>query len=294
MKQHTLSTRLCFLLFIYLALLGVGCQNNTNSHDTASPPQVLLVDGYYIPIFPTPEEQLSYTRSWFKDNREKLSALRAVRLIFPDAHLQGGMARLDLIYNQLGEDYRLSDQKTLEKVTELYLNVIEEYAGTPQILAKAHWYLGWLKCDLMNKSNEGIAHYELLITTFPKVERNLAPPIQWISILSGNHEGTPASPPAPTIPWSHLAVLEIIRHAQSDDRAWQAFLTLPAKETQTIIKAMAVKSLLERPNPPPRVIQKATSLLESETLYPELQNDLQSLLQQLTARSPKSLKEKDQ
>ena len=93
-------------LLIVLLLVVAGCDEAPPTFQVREPAlQVRTINGHAVPAFPTPEEQLAYTRSSFADLNEKRAALEAVALLFPDAEEPGGEAALELAYLRLGPDY---------------------------------------------------------------------------------------------------------------------------------------------------------------------------------------------
>lgn len=266
-----------FLLFLLLLLLpSAGCQSSPpNERAAENAPRSVTVDGRNVPVFTTPEEQLTYARSSFDEAPDKTAALKALELLHPKAHHHAAQAALELAFLELGDDYRLadSDQYTLAKID--YLELLAKYSDFPAIAAKALWYLGWISCDLQNDHQQGIAYYQRLITLYPHEILSFLAPAPWLTIHpAAPDQKQPAAYPKAVLTWADIAHLEIIRNSSARDQAWQSFAAIQQAGGDEIFKASALKILVERHGFEPKSEELTRAYLAQQGADAGLSNDL--------------------
>ncbi len=258
------------------ACLVAGCNDTA---PTAPAPRAALpsvtIGGYLVPKFPSPSEQFNYAKSWFADPGEKRAALDAVALLYPVARMEKGHAALELAYTRLGGDYRMaSRRRCLETIAE-YNDILQEYEDLPEIRAKAHWYIGWIYCDLINETASGIESYRKVVEEYPDVRTVPAPPVPWVSIVypADLEADRPATNTAPHY-WAGIALVEIIRYSRDLDAVWDAFETLWKNYRAAPATGRALKLLLTRPVLGEKAKLFASEYLAGENVSPHLSKDI--------------------
>lgn len=267
---------LLHLLLLFFLLAMAGCQSSPvaeradeNAHRS------LAVDGHLVPVFATPEEQLTYARSSFDEVPEKRAALKAIELIHPAARPYAAMAALELAFLELGDDYRQAggDQCTLAKIN--YLELLEKYSDLPAIAAKALWYLGWISCDLQDDNQQGIAYYQRLIALYPNEILSFLAPAPWLTIHpAAPDKSQPAAYPKAELTWADIAHLEIIRNTSAREQAWQSFTAIQQAGGDEVFKASALKILVARHGFEPKSEELTRAYLAQPAADAALQNDL--------------------
>lgn len=268
---------LLFLLFLLVLLLPfAACQSSPVAERADEKSYRLFpVDGHLVPVFATPEEQLTYARSSFDEVPEKRAALKAIEVIHPAARLHAAMAALELAFLELGDDYRQAggDQCTLAKLN--YLELLKKYSDLPAIAAKALWYLGWISCDLQNDRQQGIAYYQQLITLYPNEILSFLAPAPWLTIHPADPDRKQhAAYPKAELTWADIAHLEIIRNTSVREQAWQSFTAIQQAGGDDVFKASALKILVERHGFEPKSEELTRAYLAKPDADANLQNDL--------------------
>lgn len=207
-----------------MLFLTFGCNSQNSGDKRLKLPGVnkyprRSFNGYKIPIFDSGKQQLAYAQTGFDSKAEQLAALKAVPELFPASRLESGLASLEITYLTLGDDYRLTSTNDCERALTQYLRLVSKYSDIPEIAAKAQWYMGWIISDLLNKPEEGSAHYLQLLQIYPDTRINLRSPPPWISIFDRDDTKvhTPFIPKS-TLSWAELALLELIRHSKNPTR----------------------------------------------------------------------------
>ncbi len=268
------------LLMTVTTVLFFGCRQDTSLLDQPEEKlSTVAIDGYHIPVFPTPDEQFNYTRSWFKDFKEKRAALKGVLQLYPKARLQCGMAALDLAYSLLGSDYRMATEKQYHQAIAQYREILTSFSDVPDVIAKSHWYMGWIFCDLLKNRDQGIGHYQIILSHYPDIEMRLASPVPWVSIVYPV-EQTSKQPlyTKPHIPWSSLAAIEIIRHVEDDKAAREALRSLWKKNKHHTTAGIGLKLVLHRENLYTTTLPLAQEYIRNQTANPYLQRDIEAVL----------------
>ena len=270
------------MLLLVALFLVAACEPSTGSKQQSETKiSYLILDGYYIPKLDNAEEQLAYGRASFEDFEEKLAALEAVTRLHPAARMYGGMAALEMAYLSLGADYRLAKHNQCYLAAEKYRNILNEYVDFPEIRAKALWYLGWISCDLLGKTQQAIAYFQQIVSLYPQEQLSILPPPPWLSIyLNGNDRGPLPIFPKPALKWSDIAHLEIIRLTPDSDLAWQSYMTLGTAHPGSAITGQALKLLSIHHGTSAKVESAIRKYLENDSSEKMLKKDL---LLQLTA-----------
>lgn len=204
-------------------------------------------NGFDIPRFPTAQGQLNFAKSWFSDDRKKKAALAIVPKLFPKARLQCGNADLALAYMNLGEDYRFASKDNFLKAIADYQNLLGQYPDQPGILVKAHWYLGWIYCELLGEKPKGLVHFRIIATRYPGVPMELSSPVPWVSLVYPLDPREKSERRIPKKHWAGIALLEIIRNAPSPDEAIMAFDALWQGYKNSVETGFAIKLMLKNP-----------------------------------------------
>ncbi len=232
--------------FLVLSLHGCGSKPAFLPIPKTELPTISF-NGFYIPKFPTAQGQLNFAKSWFEDGNEKKATLLIVSELFPRARLQCGNAALALAYTNLGEDYRFASRDNFLKAIAEYQKILDQYRDQPVILAKAHWYLGWIHCQLLGEKQKGLVHFRIIAFQYPGVTMELSSPVPWVSLV---YPQDPAKERLDTRiskkHWAGIALLEIIRNAPPDE-AIMAFDALWQGYKNSVETGFALKLMLENP-----------------------------------------------
>lgn len=238
--QHIVYA-LTLLAFLY------GCSENPPP-ETQTEPEVLMrvFRQFEIPVFPTAWEQLNYAKSGFNNIEKRKAAYEIIPLLFPDDLEACGNSALYSAYLNLGQDYRFAENEQVKKAAKAYEQIVLIYKDHPNILAKAHWYLGWLYTDLLGKKSEGLKHFFKIIDTFPDIPMGITPPVPWVSLVYPEHTGLDHSKQQKvSTPWGSAALLEIIRHSEDKTTILDAFNLLWDSYSDTAPVAPALLILLK-------------------------------------------------
>jgi hypothetical protein len=213
---------------VLLLLVIAGCDGRSSVDAAAVEEHApIVIDGIAVPVFATAEEQLNYTRSWFAEKDRKRAALKAFIALYPRKRELCGLASLELAYMRLGDDYRFAHEDGYFDALASYNDILAEYVDFPGIMAKALWYTGWISTDLLYDRQAGLAAYRRLVREYPHEHVLLLPAAPWVSLIyPGDAQGDSATDIRPGSTWAALALMEIIKHADTSDVAWETFVRL--------------------------------------------------------------------
>ena len=245
-----LLTRLLVLLF--------GCDQESPTFQIREPAlQVRTVNGQAVPVFPTADEQMAYTRSSFARLEEKRAALEAVALFFPDAAVQRGEAGLELAYLHLGTDYRQASAEAARQALSAYEQLLDTHGDFPAIAAKARWYQGWICCTLLAERERGLTAFRTLVEQFPQVERTTGPGAPMVSLTAPSERDVPLVGSEEQIFWADLALLAITRCAAEDETVRSALQQLWRRDPRGRCTGLALRDLLRRTPPSVEAVARA-------------------------------------
>jgi hypothetical protein len=268
------------IIVAVLLLAGLqGCkEHSTPQINVRQTIPTRWVSGFLVPVFPSPEEQLNYTSSWFETQTEKKAALTAVSQFFPNALKQRAEAALELSYLGLGRDYRLATPEACLEALRNYREIITRFHTLPKICAKAYWYMGWISCDLLKDNKKGVEMHETVVARYPNTRLNLTPPVPWVTFITPQ-ASTAKKVYEETNPlWADLSRLEIIRHADNADTVRKAFSGLWGGSGNQRIVGIALKLLLTRQDLGREMVPFAEEYLQKSTADAALQNDIRLAL----------------
>ena len=225
-----------------------GCKDSSPEQQVPTKQQgAVLIDEIAIPILPSSEEQFNYTRSWFAEKQVKRAALQAYIQLHPENRRNCGLAALDLAYLELGDDYRFASDMAYFKALDAYNAILAEYAGFPEIMAKALWYIGWISTDLLYDREKGLSSYRRVVEEYPMERVSLLPPAPWVSIIYPREDpGENAARLPPGNSWAALALVEIIKHTEDPEAAWTSFLRLWHDYRNDVAIGFALRHVLRR------------------------------------------------
>ncbi len=238
-------------LLILLTMVAVafsGCRDQPAEFQSTEETQdSVVIDGIIIPILPSSEEQFNYTHSWFAGKQVERAALQAYIQLYPENKRNCGLAALDLAYLELGEDYRFASDEAYYRALEAYNLILTEYTDFPEIMAKALWYRGWIFTDLLYDRQKGLASYRRVAEEYPHESVSLLPPAPWVSIIYPMEEhGDNAGSEQQGNSWAALALLEIVKHTEEPDAAWESFEMLWENYGDDVATGFALKHVLKR------------------------------------------------
>ncbi len=263
-------------LFLVLSLQSCGSEPAFLPIPRAELPTISF-NGFDLPKFPTAQGQLNFAKSWFEDGNEKKAALLIVSKLFPRARLQCGNADLALAYMNLGEDYRFASRSDFLKAITDYRKLLDQYRNQPGILAKAHWYLGWIHCELLGEKQKGLVHFKIIVTQYPGATMELSSPVPWVSLV---YPLDPAKEKSDTgiskKHWAGIALLEIIRNAPPDE-AIMAFDALWQGYKNSVETGFALKLMLEKPLLAEHSRSHVPAFLAQNIATPYLAKEIQTL-----------------
>ena len=268
----------CVLLAALLTLL-FGCDQETPTFQIREPAlQVRTINGQAVPVFPTADEQMAYTRSSFARLEEKRAALEAVALFFPDAAVQGGEAGLELAYLHLGADYRQASAEAARQALAAYERLLDSHGGFPATAAKALWYQGWICCALLAERERGLTAFRTLVEQFPQVERTTGPGTPMVSLTAPSESDVPLAGSEERIFWADLALLAITQCAHEDETARSALQQLWRRDPRGRCTGLALRDLLRRKPPPVEAVSRARDYLAADSVHAFIVSDLRALL----------------
>ena len=204
--------------------------------------------GFHIPVFPTAQGQLNYARSGFPDPKEKKAALNFVIEKFPASDDACGSAALTLAYMHLEPDYRFALQLDFNKALQDYKTIINTFKDEPRVLVKAHWYIGWIYCDILADVDKGLPYYKHIVENYPDLEMGISSPVPWVSLVYSLSVHENQSKKAKVKKhWASLSLLEIIRHTRDETETRAAFDLLWKKYRHSVTTGLAIRMMLDRP-----------------------------------------------
>lgn len=233
---------------LVLLLVMAGCDGRTSGDPPAVEEQAtIVIDGIGVPVFSTAEEQLNYTRSWFAEKDGKRAALKALIALHPRKRELCGLASLELAYMRLGDDYRFAHENGAFDALASYDDILAEYADFPEIMAKALWYKGWISIDLLYDRQAGLAAYRRLVRQYPHQQILPLPAAPWVSLIyPGEAQGDGATDIRMENSWAALALVEIIKHTEKSDAAWETFVRLWREYRHDVATGFALRLVLRR------------------------------------------------
>jgi hypothetical protein len=281
------SFALLAVLIAWSTLLVQCTQGPIDTKKEATAPlQTTIRDGYTFQLFATPEQQLQYTRTWFSDPNEKRVALELLLERFPEAKTVRAEVELELAYLSLGVDYRFADSAAGLRAIEKYRQIALRYSDLPSICAKAHWYMGWIYADLLNKKPEAISHYQTIVKEYPDATLSLKPPVPWAGLVFPQAIEKPmAVYQYPTYKWSSIALLEIIRNSENEDEKWIAFEKLWTGDRSSLAMSYAFRSLVnDSPALSRKVAARADAYLEAGQVSQPIAQEIRIALKSLKSK----------
>lgn len=284
----TVSTYTITSLLVVLTLLFViGCRSEgVVSNDSPVSQKKIIIDDISIPVFSTADEQMNYTRSWFADIEEKKAALKAFLLLHPEERILSGVAELELAYLRLGEDYRLASEADCLAAIGAYEQVVEQYHQYSELLAKAHWYMGWINSSLLGKREQGVALFYQVIENYPDIPVSLLPSAPWVSIIYETGDTSSVSPHLHNPDhWAALAHLEITRHSSDEEMAWRAFQQLWNNFRKERATGFALKIILQRRIHFDQALNLAEKYLEANFTNVHILGDIRGEIKRINSSS---------
>lgn len=272
---------------LLLCLLVTGCgQPAPETQDTHGQLRRVEKDGFRLPLFDSAVEQLNYAKSLLANAREKTAALRLLIDRFPTDRVSIGEARLELAYLMLGEDYRLAPPESCRAALAAYETIVDEFRDIPAVQVKAYWYMGWIHTDLLKETEKGLAFYTDLAANYPEDHFSRISPVPWLKLIFPDPNIKPYTIDDEFIhSWAGLALLEIVRNADSEARRIEAFELLWQTHRESLTTGFALKELLQRSPPAPQVASRAEAYIQSNRINHELNQDLRSALAYWKSRS---------
>lgn len=255
----------------------------------------IVYNGHTIKLFPTPEEQLRYARTWFSDTNKKTASLKVILDKYPQSKYVRAQAELELAYLSIGSDYRYASKEECLLAINNYKKVINDYIDLPSICAKANWYIGWIYAELLNNREEAIAYYQTIIKQYPEEKFNLVPPVPWVSLVLPQIDRKPQTVYArPTYYWASIALLEIIRISNNEHEIWTAFQKLYTDYTNSIATGYAIRELLlSSPPLSEKIIVYANTYLNRMQFAPALAREIPAILRSRKREMHLSTEKKD-
>ncbi len=271
---------LSFVLFLLLS----GCEERfPGSSESLGEPSFTLVNDFQIPIFSTPAEQLNYTRSWFAGIQERRASLQAFLRLYPQEKRYCGLASLDLAFLQLGSDYRLSYKYSSFAAIKAYKTILGNYSEFPGIMAKAHWYIGWIYSDLLKDREKGVVEYHKILKNYPDERVTLLPPVPWVSIIKEpDTDMNTTLLKRPVNKWAALALVEIIRYSGNEEVAWKAFLQLWQNYREYVVTGFGLRLILQKRYHTTQSLKMAREYLENEFSNVHILGDIQKEINAIT------------
>lgn len=272
----------CGLLVVLLAQLP-GCDRDEPASHVREPAlQVRTINGHAVPVFPSPDEQLAYTRSSFARQDEKLAALEAVARFFPDAEAQRGEAALELAYQRLGSDYRQASAADARAALAAYEAILLTHGELPAIAVKAQWYRGWIHCTLLGDRERGLAAFRTLVERFPQTARTTGPSAPLVSLTPSAEKSDPLAGGEEPILWADLALLAMVRCADGEKTAREALVRLWQRDPHGRCTGLALRELLRLTPPLDEAVDRARDYLAGNSAHVAIASDLRDLLAGMT------------
>ncbi len=272
-------------LSLIIPVLLFGCNERAaDTPGTQTEPSFLEINDVQVPVFSTAEEQLNYTRSWFAEIRERRAALQAFLEIYPEEKRFCGLVSLDLAYLEICGDYRFAYDYACFAAIKAYMNILDNYSEFPEIMAKAHWYIGWIYSDLLGEYKKGIVEFKKIVTRYPQEDVTLLPPAPWVSIIYQNDENVRmALSKRSANSWGALALVEIIRHAGDEEIGWSAFQQLWRDYRHNVAAGFGLRLVLQKRYHTGETIEMAREYMEKEFSNVHLLGDIQKEINEISA-----------
>ncbi|WDP93059.1 MAG: hypothetical protein HUN04_26420 [Desulfobacter sp.] len=272
------------LLALLLSLGLQGCTQEKRHSSAGNEIPEIIQDGIKIPRFSTAAGQLNYAASVFEDKKRKSAALRAVAALFPENRLECGHAALGLAYLHLEPDYRFAKPIDILKAANDFKAVLKAYPDMDDVVAKTHWYLGWIHTTLCHPALDGQTgstetgrrHFRAIVRDFSSVPMNLSPPEPWVN-LARPEEFPTIKQSAPVKYWAQVALLELVRHPGSEEEALKAVDMLYDRFFSSMETGFALKHMLTRPGPGVSLVEKASAWAARNTANPYLSREISAL-----------------
>jgi tetratricopeptide (TPR) repeat protein len=286
--QPILSLRL-FRIVLSFAMIWLivfcGCQPSPSkkAESARGNTKKIKLNDFLIPVYPTAAEQLAYARSRVADIREKEAALRLVLSRFSQNIHACALARLDLAYLTLGDDYRLADQTAYRQALAQYHQIIRTYADRPGVCAKAYWYMGWIYTDLLGETDNGMAMYRKVIEQYPSQPVTIESPVSWLRLMYPEiPEKTLATHDKQRYSWAILSLLEVVKNDKNPTRCRRALMQLSALKSAGPAFGLALLSVLrfEKLDIDDTVIRIAHEYIQQSTANKALIRDIETTLAQ--------------
>ncbi len=222
----------------------------------------VVVDGYRIPVFHDAEEQLEYARSFITRNEEQKAALEAVKVLFPHARKEVAESLLDLIYFDLGGDYRLASRVQCQKAVKRLEDLIHSYRDVFRACARAQWYIGWIYTDLLKDRAKGLEAYYAVFSKYPDEVFYISSPFD-SSLFNHREKGQEAENTGEKHWWGALALLEIYRHTVGFTRKLDLVSELVSRYPTDLSTGYALVDLLSHHRDNATLVLYATRYIET-------------------------------
>ena len=275
--------KICGYLFFCLCLIcSAGCRKKPDDPDgKQSRVQTIKKMGYEVPVFATASDQLNYARTLLSKPDEKSAALNVLIDRFPDNREKKGEARLELAYMLLGSDFRLAGKSACKKALSAYEAIAREYKDTPSVFTKALWYMGWIHTDLLKEKHQGVTLYSALAEQYPEYSFSRISPVPWLELIFPHPDIKPYTADDKYIHfWADLALLEIVKNTDSEEKRMAAFNKLWEKHPESMATGYALKEILQHSSFPQKMAQVASTYIQLNRANPELNRDLESSVNQ--------------
>lgn len=222
-----------------------GGDSGVHEANRSDLPRSEMHNGYAIPLFEAPDDQLRHARAWFSDTQEKRAALEVLIERFPDARSVRAEAELELAYLSLGADHRFATPTECRDAVDRYRQVLSDYADIPAICAKANWYIGWILADLLLEHRKAVPYFQAIVHRYPQAALNLKSPVPWVSLVLPQIAQRPHTvADQPDIYWAGIALLELVRIGEHEADRWSAFQKLYSEYPRSPATGFAMRELL--------------------------------------------------
>ncbi len=235
--------------------------------------QIILRQGYAIPIHPSAAEQLRFALSQFSDLGKRRAALNSVIELFPLQRTQVAEAKLELAYLSLGDDFRLAGKNDCRDAVANYESIAKQYHDLRPICAKARWYIAWIYMDLLRDKKAGLLNYQRVVSEFTNEGFLPTPHLPWQEIFAKAAKKETAFLSRKEY-WGAIALLEIIRNVESLQYKQGALRQLIELYPASRAVPYALINVLEGPAVPAEAVQIAKQWLQSNNCYPPMKDYL--------------------
>jgi hypothetical protein len=276
------------LVFFFTGLVQCSKTAVDDAKPTPKVPRTVICNGYAIPLFSTPVEQLRHALGWFPDLHEKKAALEIVNDAFPDARTIHAEARLDLAYLALGRDYRYATPVQCRTAIGKYKKILSGFSDLPAICAEANWYIGWILADLLDEPGKAAKYFQTVVETYPDTTLQLKSTVPWVSLVLPQVEKMPQAQYArPTYYWSSIALLELVRTSERQADKWSAFEKLYADHRSSQATGYAIRELLGgSPSLRHKITAYAKQHLKTMMFSGPMEKDIHALMQNADLLEP--------